>query len=146
MLRTQYIIPKSKDKLYITSLIIGAAVNLVANFILIPKFEGVGAIIGTIAAEFSVAFVQFVLVRKEVPIMEYIKNGVAFCIIGVFMFGVIYNMRNIPLAVPLVILIQVIIGGVIYMSSSVFYMVKIKKNPVLINEGLKMLHIKYRFK
>lgn len=146
VLRTQYIIPKSKDKLYITSLIIGAAVNLVANFILIPKFEGVGAIIGTIAAEFSVAFVQFVLVRKEVPIMEYIKNGVAFCIIGAFMFGVIYNMRNIPLAVPLVILIQVIIGGVIYMSSSVFYMVKIKKNPVLINEGLKMLHIKYRFK
>lgn len=146
VLRTQYLIPKSKDKLYVTSLIIGAAVNLIVNLILIPRFEGVGAIIGTVAAEFSVAFVQFALVRNEVPIMKYIRNGVAFCIIGAFMFAIIYNMRNIPLAVPLVILIQVIIGGVVYMSASVFYMVKIKKNPVLINEGLKMLHIKYRFK
>lgn len=146
VLRTQYIIPKGKDKLYITSLTIGAIVNLVINFILIPKFEGIGAIVGTLAAEFSVAFVQFLLVRKEVPIMEYIKNGIVFCIIGAFMFAVIYNMRNIPLAAPFVILIQVITGGVIYMLIAAFYMIKIKKNPVLINEGLKMLHIKYRFK
>lgn len=146
VLRTQYLIPKSKDKLYVTSLIIGAAVNLIVNLILIPRFEGVGAIIGTIAAEFSVAFVQFALVRNEVPIMKYIRNGVAFCIIGAFMFAIIYNMRDIPLAVPLVILIQIITGGAVYMSASVFYIVKIKKDPILINEGLKMLHIKYRFK
>ena len=146
VLRTQYLIPKGKDKLYVTSLIIGAVVNLIVNLILIPRLEGIGAIIGTIAAEFSVAFVQFALVRNEVPIMKYIRNGIAFCIIGTFMFVIVYSMRNIPLAVPLVILIQVIIGGTIYMSASVFYMVKIKKNPILVNEGLKMLHIKYRFK
>ena len=145
-LRTQYIIPKKKDRIYIISLTAGAIVNLIINYFLIPIYAGIGAAIGTIAAEFSVAFIQFLFVRKEVPIMEYIKNGIAFCIIGICMFAIIYNMRDIPLDAPLVILIQIITGGVVYMSAAVFYIVKVKKNPVLINEGLKMLHIKYRFK
>ena len=41
--------------------------------------------------------------------------------------------------------VQIICGGLLYVVLACFYMIKIRRNPVLVNEGLKMLKIKYRF-
>ena len=49
-LRTQFIIPTGRDRIFVTSLSAGAVVNLILNAILIPRYSGVGAIIGTIAS------------------------------------------------------------------------------------------------
>ena len=40
-----------KDREYIYSVIVGAVINLLANFILIPRFYAKGAAIATILAE-----------------------------------------------------------------------------------------------
>lgn len=51
MIRTQYLIPYKEDKIFVVSLFLGAAVNLVVNIILIPYMAARGAVIGTIFAE-----------------------------------------------------------------------------------------------
>ena len=145
-LRTQFIIPTGKDKIYVISLTVGAIVNLILNAILIPKINGVGAIIGTLTAEFSVCFIQFFLCRKEINLKDYLTNGISFCMIGAIMFFAVESLSFISPSAVVTMAVQIVCGGLLYVLLASVYMIKIRKNPVLVNEGLKMLRIKYRFK
>ena len=89
VIRTQYLIPKERDKEYIISAFLGAIVNFILNLIFIPKYASIGACIGTIAAEFVVVFYQTWTVRKELPILKYLKNVMAFAIKSLVMFIII---------------------------------------------------------
>ena len=54
--------------------IAGALVDLVVNWLLIPKMASSGAAIGTVAAELMVLIVQFWALRKEVaPLFKQIQ-------------------------------------------------------------------------
>ena len=143
-LRTQFIIPTGRDKIYIISLTSGAVVNLILDFALIPSMDGVGAIIGTLAAELTVAIIQFAMCRNDVPLKEYFKNGVSFIIIGIGMFFCVEMIGKLGLSAFPTLIIQVCIGAVIYVICSFAYMI-LTKQPVLVNEGLKVLGIKQRF-
>jgi hypothetical protein len=66
VIRTNYLIPNEKDGIYVSSTIIGAAINLILNLIFIKKFGAIGACIGTVAAEFSVMTYQIITTRKEI--------------------------------------------------------------------------------
>ena len=145
-LRTQFIIPTGRDKIYVTSLTVGAVVNVILNSLLIPRLNGVGAIIGTLTAEFSVCAIQFYCCRKDIDIRQYLTNGISFCAIGLIMYCVVKNLTGISGSAVITMLIQIICGAIVYMALACLYMVKIVKNPVLVNEGLKMMRVKYRFK
>ncbi len=145
-LRTQYIIPKKKDKVYLISLTAGAIINLVINYGLIPAYQGIGAVIGTIAAEFSVAFIQFFMLRKEIALKQYLSNGLAFCVVGAVMYGVVRALSGISSSAVITMAIQIVCGGMIFVLLSTVYMVRIAKQPMLANEVIKVLGIKYRFK
>lgn len=144
-LRTQYIIPKKKDNIYLISLTSGAVVNLIINYILIPRYQGVGAVIGTIAAEFSVAFIQFFMLRNEINLKKYLINGISFCIIGFAMYVVVYALSSISGSALVTIATQIICGAVIYLILSSVYMIATKQTALL-NEVLKMFKIKFKFK
>lgn len=85
VIRTQYLIPNKRDSIYLISTTIGAVLNLLINWMLIPKYQANGAALGTIVAEFSVMFVQMVAVRKEIAIRKYIMSYCPIMIIGVIM-------------------------------------------------------------
>lgn len=144
-LRTQYIIPTGKDKIFIFSLTAGAAVNLILDFLLIPTMQGVGAIIGTIAAEVTVAVLQFGLCRKAIPLKTYLINGTAFTVIGLMMFFCVKAVELLQLSPLPTLILQVATGMIVYCVLACFYMVKVIRQPVLVNEALKMLRIRYRF-
>lgn len=145
-LRTQFIIPTGRDRIYVLSLTVGALFNLIVNALLIPKLNGVGAIVGTLVAEFLVCFIQFYCCRKDINLRVYILNGVSFCVIGLLMFFVVRELSRVCSSAVITMAVQVICGGMLYIILSTFYMVAIRKNPVLLNEVLKVLKINYRFK
>lgn len=87
VIRTQYLIPKEKDKIYTVSLLSGALVNLVMNAILIPRLQSVGAALGTLAAEASVCLFQCMAIKKEMPLFQYIKETVPFVTAGMVMLA-----------------------------------------------------------
>lgn len=114
VIRTQYLIPKEKDKEYIISVIMGAVVNLISNLLLIPKFSSIGASIGTVLAEFTVMFIQTISIRKNLPIREYVKNNYKFLIKSIIMFCVIYSLNFININEIINILLQIVLGIIIY--------------------------------
>ncbi|SEQ20598.1 Membrane protein involved in the export of O-antigen and teichoic acid [Lachnospiraceae bacterium NE2001] len=146
VLRTQFIIPTGRDKIYVVSLTVGAVVNLIINALLIPSMNGVGAIIGTIVAEFAVCFIQFVWCKEHIDFKGYMINGFSFCVIGGVMFFAVEALSHVSRNALTTMAIQVFCGGTLYLVLASIYMIKIRKNPILVNEGLKMLRIKYRFK
>lgn len=83
ILGVQIMTPLNLEKKVLLSEVTGAVVNLVLNFIFIPKFQATGAAIGTVFAELSVFIVQFFSVRKE--ILGAFKLNYLRIIIGTFL-------------------------------------------------------------
>lgn len=125
VIRTQFLIPKEKDKIYIISVFIGAIVNFIINFILIPKYGSTGAAIGTIFAEFFVMFYQMYKTRKELEILKYIKLLIKFSLSGFTMFAIIniliYFIRN----KYILLAVQIILGCLIYFILNYKYISKV---------------------
>ena len=125
VLRTQYLIPKEKDKIYIVSVFLGAIVNLIMNLIFIPLYKSVGACIGTICAEVIVMIYQSFAVRKELPIKEYIIKTIPFFIKAIIMLLVIYPFNHIKMNEFLRLFTQVLIGCIIYGILNLNYILSI---------------------
>ncbi len=145
-LRTQFIIPTGRDRIYVISLTAGAAVNLILDLLLIPRMAGVGAIIGTLAAELAVAAVQFAMCRRDIPLRKYLRDGLAFILVGGAMYFLVVAVKSLGLSVVPTLLIQILAGAVVYLLLSCVYMIRIAHEPVLVNEALKTLRIQKRFR
>ncbi|MCU9599707.1 oligosaccharide flippase family protein [Pallidibacillus thermolactis] len=146
VVRTQYLIPYSRDKVYIVSVCTGAVVNFVINLILIPSLHALGAVIGTIFAELSVCIVQTYFARRELYIKTYLKNTCPFLIFGIIMFLAVRSVATISLHPIVLIMLQFAIGTITYLLPSIFYIAKVTKEYSIINGLLSLLHTKYRIK
>ncbi len=126
VIRTQYLIPKEKDKEYVISAFLGAIVNFIMNYIFIPKYTSIGACIGTIAAEFIVMCYQSWVVRKELPLKEYMLNSLGFFIKAIIMFIIIMPLgKQIKNNDLLRIVVQVLIGVIVYVLLNFKYIYNI---------------------
>ena len=125
VIRTQYLIPKEKDKEYIISAFLGALVNFILNIILIPKYKAIGACYGTIAAEFIVMFYQTNTIKKELPIKKFIKNIIPFFIKALIMLIIVIQIRNIEISIYLKILLQIFVGCLVYFVLNIKYILNL---------------------
>ena len=114
IVRMQLLIPRSKDKEYIVSVILGAVINFVFNLFLIGKYKAVGATIGTILAEAVVCFAQCYYIRKELPIKEYAKKMIPFIIKSLIMFIVVIMVGRFINDQIFRLFTQILVGVVIY--------------------------------
>lgn len=114
VIRTQYLIPFCKDKIYVTSIIVGALLNLGVNALLIPRYQSVGAAIGTLIAEFSVCIIQTISVRNERPVFLYLKECFPYFISGVVMYSVVSNVSMQGTSAIYNLILKVIIGIIVY--------------------------------
>ena len=125
VIRTQYLIPKEKDREYIISAFLGAIVNFITNLIFIPKFASLGACIGTIMAEFVVMFYQTYVLRKELNIKKYLKDSSTFLIKSLIMFIIVILIGKLIKDSKFIrILIQVFVGILIYIILNIRYIYK----------------------
>lgn len=124
VIRTQYLLPHGRDYDYILSVVAGAAVNLVLNFLLIPRVEAVGAVIATVIAEVTVAVLQTLSVRKEIPWKHYLKNGLPFVGIGIIMFVCVRWAGKNTLSTHFKLLLQILMGMLVYVTFSIVYIFK----------------------
>lgn len=66
ILGIQILIPQGREKIVLYSEIVGAIIDLIINWLLIPKLASAGAAIGTLIAEFSVLVVQHLALKKDI--------------------------------------------------------------------------------
>lgn len=121
VLRTQYIIPMKLDGIFIKSAILGAIINFLVNIIMIPKFNSVGATIGTIFAEIFVCIYQFYKVRDKINVTKYIPQFIYFIIIGFFMNFIV---KILPKGYNdvMTLFIDITVGGTIYVVFTIMYL------------------------
>ncbi|AWK51250.1 flippase [Clostridium beijerinckii] len=131
VLRTQYLIPNSRDKEYSISLVVAAGVNGIINFILIRYLGALGAVIGTIAAEFVLAAYQTFIIRSELDIRSYLKNGIVFIPFGLIMYIIVKYIGLLFGRSWIVLAIQILCGILIYIGLCAIYIFKSKK-PIII--------------
>ena len=130
VVRTQYLIPYQKDSVYIKSVILGAIINLSINLILIPKYNSIGAAIGTLLAEASVCVYQSFAIRNEIEIKKLTKYSLPFLFNGGMMFLVL---RYIPIMnnIILDLIIKVVVGSIIFITLTAIYLITLKKKKIV---------------
>lgn len=118
VIRTQYLIPTKKDSIYIKSTLLGALINVIANLIFISSYGAIGAAIGTIFAEASVALYQTFKVREDIDIKRYFKNSCIYVIPAICMYFCIMSLKNVTANAILNLLIQIMLGAFVYIVLS----------------------------
>ncbi len=127
VVRKQVLLPKKMDKVFVGSIFAGAAVNLLLNWLTIPRFGAVGASAATVAAECTVFLIQTIYCIKLVPIVKFIRQALPFVLIGLAMTGLL---SIIPFGdnVILTLVLKIITGGIFYMVlSALYYLCVLKK-------------------
>lgn len=130
VIRTQYVIPGRRDGIYIGSITTGAVVNLFVNALLIPRYDAIGACVGTIGAEFSVVLFQGVFLHRELPYLEYLKKTAPFLGMGMAMYA---GCKVIEWKLGpgfFTMMIQMICGGIAYVAVSYVYFSKVLRMKV----------------
>lgn len=124
VIRTQYLIPYKEDKIFVVSLFLGAAVNLIVNIILIPYMAARGAVIGTIFAEIIVCIYQSYFVRKKIFIKKYLLNTIPPILIGIVMFVFVFQIGNVMNINIVTLILQLLVGMFIYAVGVFLLMLK----------------------
>lgn len=126
-IKTQYLIPREKDREFVISTCIGAIINFIINSLLIPKFNVFGAVIGTILAELIVAFYQVYSVRDEIDYKLYTKIFFKYFTRGLIMLIVTNSLRFLKINELELVIIQIIIGICVYFILNKSYIFKLLK-------------------
>ena len=87
---------------------------MICNLIFIAKFQALGAAIGTIAAQLTVALFYTFSINKRLPFKSYLRNNIVVCLIGFAMFCVIKAVQQFHSVSLKWLIIDIIIGAVTY--------------------------------
>ena len=113
--RTQYLIPMKMEKEFTLSVIGGAIVNLILNFILIPGYGALGAAISTVIAEFVACILQFLsLKNRDLQLGKLIKKTLLYTVFGLLMIAVVRLVSLIEAGIVVKLLIEVAAGAAFY--------------------------------
>lgn len=129
-IRKQFLIPRYKNKVYIIATTSGLICNIVGNAILIPKHGAMGAVYATLIAEMVVIICQFAMIHRELNYWPFIKDLIAFCLIGIVMFIMVRLLSQVPLTGMFKLFFEILIGVAVYLILTVMYL-KTKKDKML---------------
>ena len=132
VVRTQWILPQGKDHIFVTSVVAGAVINLVLNFLLIPPFGAAGAIVGTLAAEFCLPTVHWIYLRKELPHCKLLRHALTYAALGfVMLLSVRLAGALLPFGGWLGLAVQVAVGGLVYGGLCLLLWIKTNNRAIL---------------
>ncbi len=115
VIRTQVVLPQRRDGIFVRSVISGAVVNLIVNACLIPVWQSMGAVVGTLLAEGTVPLVQYLILRRELPYRRYMKIVGLYAIFGTGMLLCVRLMgRLLPRETWLTLGAQAGVGALVY--------------------------------
>mgnify|MGYP001693582180 CR=1 FL=1 len=112
VIRTNYLIPNEKDRIYVSSTIVGAVVNLILNLVFIKSLGAIGACIGTIAAESSVMIYQIIATRKNInykKVFLSISILIIKCLVITLICMVLVNLLKVQGVIKIIITITLFV-------------------------------------
>lgn len=142
LVRSQYMIPAKKDKLYSAAIILGACTNFLFNYFLISRYNALGAVWGTLIAETTVTGFEIIVTRKSMPFLSFFKDNIFYLVPAAAMFFVVRYFAQI-LTLPIIakLCIMIFVGAVVYLSICICIW-KMKKVSVFHGINLKNMRLK----
>lgn len=110
----QYLIQVGEQKKYTISVVIGALVNMIFNFIFIRLFGTIGAVISTVIAEYSILGIQLFFVRNDLNIQDFFRPSIKYLISGAIMCAIVYFVEQLLAGGTITILLLVVVGAITY--------------------------------
>lgn len=122
LVRSQYMIPSGMDWEFTISVCFGAITNLVFNYVLIQRYQAVGAVLGTLAAEIVVALFQLIYTRRKMNFVKYIFMQIPYFLFGIIMlFAVAFVKEAINGVVIIKLIGMVLTGATVYLLLCLLY-------------------------
>ncbi|MEY8412510.1 oligosaccharide flippase family protein [Lachnospiraceae bacterium 62-26] len=127
ILRTQFLIPNHMDKQFNLCIMFNAIINIIVSVSLIPALGIFGVILGTVLAELFGILFQIIVCRQFVKVKEIIIPLLPFVVIGLVMFLVIRTMICIMDNSFISLIVQISVGGLIYLLLATVYIMTFYK-------------------
>lgn len=132
VIRNQYLLPIGRDKEYMISFVLGVIVNLILNFILIPQYGAIGAIVSTIIAELVMSTVQMYLARGKINYFKSIMDSMPYLFISIIMLIFVRLISKIITGnLFKFVVVEVITGAILYVLLVSIYELATKKKLIL---------------
>lgn len=113
---TQYLVPTGQNSKYTWSIIAGAVVNLIVNLYAIPRWQGYGACIGSVCAEFTVTLTQWLFVKKQLKI-KALSTLIKVVVASACMAIVVILVGNLLGARIITNVLQALAGAITYLAA-----------------------------
>ena len=110
----QYLVAVDKKKELIISYLSALMINIVINYLLIPRYNAYGAAVGTIAAEGVSAIIQYYCMRKDLGKMIEVNWILKVMFLSCAMGIIVYLLNFIKLQQFFILILQVMLGVIIY--------------------------------
>ena len=114
VLGSQYLTPSGQRVRSTKGILAGAAVNVVLNLILIPRYGAAGAALGSVAAELVISLIYIYMSRDVVRVSQLLHMSVKKLAASLIMFGGILLLTGTGLSGAAFTLVQFVAGAVIY--------------------------------
>jgi len=110
----QILYPLNKERLFLYAILAGAAVNVTANLILIPRYNAIGAAVSSIVAEL-VIFVSLFIANKKFFHISVFKKPLRYFFASLIMGAVVFTLHHyIPPFKLLNTMAMMLTGGICY--------------------------------
>ena len=110
----QVLYPLGKINIVILCTLIGAAVNVFFNVLLIPRFGHNGTAVAYMLAEVAVTVSMFLIGRKYIPIQFLKKQHLHYVGGGIVMGGVLYFISLLGLSIISTLITMICVGIMVY--------------------------------
>ncbi len=110
----QYLMTVKREKDFTKSVAIGAVMNLLLNFILIKKFNAVGAALASITSMLIMTIINFNFIKDIIKINELLNIIPKILFSSLIMFLVIKPIELIQINSIVITFIQILLGVLIY--------------------------------
>lgn len=138
-----FLIPINKQNVYLISVVVAAALNLILNLILIPRMASVGAAVASVIAEAISITIQVVyIIRKQLVSKKIIfLSSVKYWIAGLVMLGVVLGIKYLLPVTVWALIVLILLGVIAY-----FLMLLILRDSMLLEFIIKFFRtIKAKF-
>ena len=112
----QYLIQVGEQKIYTFSVVVGAIINMIFNFILIKTIGTIGAVLSTVLAEYSILFIQLYFVHKDISVKNFFSPSFKYLVSGAVMFGLVFAVSRRMVVSTVSIGIMILVGVVSYIG------------------------------
>ncbi|WP_317914263.1 oligosaccharide flippase family protein [Carnobacterium maltaromaticum] len=117
----QLLLATNKPKQYTLSVTVGAIISLIINYIFVGRYGSIATSYAELAAELIGLLIQIYFIYKIIDFNSFLKNTFTYALFGFIMFVAINYLPNLlNLSMFLEMVIQIIVGALVYLALLVF--------------------------